>query len=156
MEFVGVPLETMSDELDPLERDAYKLQRRLRRDNQNAELKKELREIRKKIAAIKGRAGDALKRFEKPKTHDVNGYASYTLCSDGKFVYTAVNGEVLIIKSWPVTESKVIARLNLGKGAQPRQLFLNGNKLVVLSNIYEQIPQPKAKKKRRRANPYNY
>ncbi len=75
--------------------------------------------------------------------------------TDGKYIYTAVNGEVLIIKSWPVKDSKVIARLNLGEGAQPRQLFLNGNKLVVLSNIYEQLPQPETQKSRR-VNPYNY
>jgi len=90
-------MEGMADKLKPLERSHYKLQRRLRNDKKNAVLKTQLRKLRKEIVTLKATAGDILERFEKPKTHDVNGYASYTPCSDGKSIYVC-NGLGVVAK----------------------------------------------------------
>ena len=87
----------MADKLKPLQRDQYKLQRRLRNDRQNAELKGQLREVRKQLAKLNATAGNILERFEKPKTHNINGYASYTPCSDGESVYVC-NGLGVVAK----------------------------------------------------------
>ncbi|NNM30638.1 MAG: PQQ-binding-like beta-propeller repeat protein, partial [Akkermansiaceae bacterium] len=90
-------MKTMKTELDPLKRSAYRVQRRLRRDKSNPELRKEARELQKKIRAIEAKGGTILQRFKKPKTHDTNGYASYTACSDGEAVYTC-NGTGVVAK----------------------------------------------------------
>lgn len=80
-------METMAQDLDPLKREQYRVQRQLRRDKENSDLKKKLRDVNQKIRAVESKAGTILKRFEKPKTHSTNGYASYTPCSDGKTVF---------------------------------------------------------------------
>jgi uncharacterized secreted protein with C-terminal beta-propeller domain len=56
--------------------------------------------------------------------------------TDGRHIYTISGNEVLIIKSWPVTATSIVARYSPGSGSQPQQLFLNGDSLVVLSRTH--------------------
>jgi uncharacterized secreted protein with C-terminal beta-propeller domain len=58
--------------------------------------------------------------------------------TDGKFVYTVSGREVIIARSWPAASARVVARYQLAAQATPQQLFLAGDKLVVLSYVYEQ------------------
>ncbi len=55
--------------------------------------------------------------------------------TDGKYIYTLTGDEIVIVKSWPVSEARVISRLKLGTGTRPTMLFLNGDKLVAMSYV---------------------
>jgi uncharacterized secreted protein with C-terminal beta-propeller domain len=50
--------------------------------------------------------------------------------TDGKFIYTLRNNELVIAKTWPVTKTSVASRLTF-KTMQPQQLYLRGDKLVI-------------------------
>jgi len=58
--------------------------------------------------------------------------------TDGKFVYTVVGNQVIISRSWPAASARVVARYQLPAQVTPQQLFLAGDKLVILSYVYEQ------------------
>ena len=64
--------------------------------------------------------------------------------TDGKFVYTLRNNELLIAKTWPVDKPDIVARLKF-KTLQPQQLYLRGNQIIAQGYA----TQP-------RANPYPY
>lgn len=64
--------------------------------------------------------------------------------TDGKHVYTVNQHSVVIVKSWPVSEAGVIARLQLPEQVTPQQLYLRGDKLVVLSSVYEPVAASRA------------
>ncbi|MGK0237873.1 MAG: outer membrane protein assembly factor BamB [Candidatus Pelagisphaera sp.] len=83
--------------LAPFKAAEYKLNRRVQRDKENIELKKELRALRKQMADIRSQIDPILLQFKKPKTHDTNGYASLTPCSDGEFIYNC-NGLGIVTK----------------------------------------------------------
>ena len=83
--------------LKPLKAEQYKLNRRLQRDKENATIKRQLKAVRKKISTIESQIDPILKQFEKPKTHNTNGYASYTPCSDGRYIYCC-NGLGIVTK----------------------------------------------------------
>lgn len=63
--------------------------------------------------------------------------------TDGKFVYTVVGNQVIISRSWPAASARVVARYQLPAQVTPQQLFLAGDKLVVLSYVYEQATSSK-------------
>ena len=50
--------------------------------------------------------------------------------TDGKFVYTLRNNELLIAKTWPVDKTDITARLSF-KTLSPQQLYLHGNQILV-------------------------
>ena len=50
--------------------------------------------------------------------------------TDGKYVYTLRNNELLIAKTWPVEKTDITARLSF-KTLAPQQLYLHGNQLIV-------------------------
>ncbi|HEY5950101.1 MAG TPA: beta-propeller domain-containing protein, partial [Kofleriaceae bacterium] len=50
--------------------------------------------------------------------------------TDGKYVYTLRNNELIIAKTWPVDKPDVVARLTF-KTMAPQQLYLHGEKLVL-------------------------
>ena len=50
--------------------------------------------------------------------------------TDGKFVYTLRNNELVIAKTWPVDKPDIVARLTF-KTMAPQQLYLHGEKLVL-------------------------
>ncbi|HEU5056822.1 MAG TPA: beta-propeller domain-containing protein [Kofleriaceae bacterium] len=63
--------------------------------------------------------------------------------TDGKFVYTVSGREVIIARSWPASSARVVARYELPAQVTPQQLFLAGDRLVVLSYVYEQASASK-------------
>jgi uncharacterized secreted protein with C-terminal beta-propeller domain len=64
--------------------------------------------------------------------------------TDGRFVYTLRNNELIIAKTWPVDKPDVVARLTF-KTMAPQQLYLHGDQLV----LQGYATQP-------RQNPYPY
>jgi hypothetical protein len=50
--------------------------------------------------------------------------------TDGKYVYTLRNNELVIAKTWPVDKPDIVARLTF-KTMVPGQLYLHGDKLVL-------------------------
>jgi hypothetical protein len=52
--------------------------------------------------------------------------------------------EVIIAKSWPAASARVVARYQLPAQVTPQQLFLTGDRLVVLSYVYEQATAGKS------------
>lgn len=89
--------ERLNETLEPVKRKVYQLNRRLRNDKGNERLQKQLKAARAEQKKLEKEAGTIPKQFLKPKTHDTNGYASMTACSDGKYVYTG-NGMGIITK----------------------------------------------------------
>lgn len=85
-----------AEKLAPLERELYRLERRLRRNRDDAAMRERADGLRKEIEALKREAGPAAAEFAKPPTHDVNGYSSYTPVSDGKHVWTCFGTGVAV------------------------------------------------------------
>jgi uncharacterized secreted protein with C-terminal beta-propeller domain len=50
--------------------------------------------------------------------------------TDGKYVYTLRNSELVIAKTWPVDKPDIVARLTF-KTMRPSQLFLHGDRLIL-------------------------
>jgi uncharacterized secreted protein with C-terminal beta-propeller domain len=50
--------------------------------------------------------------------------------TDGRYVYTLRNNELVIAKTWPVDKPDIVARLTF-KTMVPQQLYLHGDKLVL-------------------------
>ena len=65
--------------------------------------------------------------------------------TDGKFVYTVHGSEVIIARSWPASAAEIVARHPLGPQVTPQQLLLLGDRLVVLSQVYQQTSQVAAR-----------
>lgn len=58
--------------------------------------------------------------------------------TDGRYVYSVSGKSVSIIKSWPVDESEVVGKVTFDQAnINPSSLFLRGDKLVVLSSMWE-------------------
>ena len=89
--------ENLVKTLEPVKRKVYQLTRRLRNDKDNQRLQQQLAQTEAEQARLEKEAGTIPKAFIKPKTHDTNGYASMTACSDGEFIY-AGNGMGIITK----------------------------------------------------------
>ncbi len=129
--------EKLDREIAPLKADEYKLNRRFQRDKENTTLRNQLRALRKKIADIEAKADPILKRFEKPRAHDTNGYASFTPCSDGEYIYS-VNGLGIVTKH-DLDGNRVWAKVmerpdhNWGGSASPQ---LVGGKLIIRLSDY--------------------
>jgi len=84
-------------ELEPVNRQLYRLNRRFQREKDNQQLKTQVRALRSRVAEAESKIDPILGRFEKPKTHEINGYASYTPCSDGEYIYNC-NGLGIVTK----------------------------------------------------------
>jgi uncharacterized secreted protein with C-terminal beta-propeller domain len=67
--------------------------------------------------------------------------------TDGRHVYTVNGRDVVIVKSWPATRVHVVARYGLPAHVQPQSLFLEGDRLVVLSQVHEQLAAPPSEKR---------
>src|SRR5688572_2151216 len=64
--------------------------------------------------------------------------------TDGKYVYTLRNNELIIAKTWPVDKTDIVARLTF-KTMTPAQMYLQGDKIVLQGYATQQ-----------RTNPYPY
>ena len=55
--------------------------------------------------------------------------------NDGKYVYIVAGNNLIIVDAFPPEDSKIIANLNI-TNATPNQLFINENRLVLMSTTY--------------------
>jgi len=63
-----------------------------------------------------------------------------TVKNDGSYIYTVTNNTVAIVLAYPVTEAKLLAHVSVNGTLQG--IFVDGNKLVVVSQQYQQYPSP--------------
>lgn len=149
--------EVLEIELQPLRQELYKINRRYQRDKDNAALRDQVRAVREEIAALEAKADPILKRFEMPKSHATNGYASYTPCSDGQYIYNC-NGLGIVTKHdldgnriW----SKIMEKPdhNWGGSASPQ---LVGGKLIIRFSDYTALDPETGDELWRVANPINW
>lgn len=89
--------EQLNKTLEPAKRRVYQLTRKLRNDKGNQRLQAQLEKAKAEQKKLEKEAGTIPKQFIRPKTHDTNGYASMTNCSDGEFIYTG-NGMGIVTK----------------------------------------------------------
>ncbi len=54
--------------------------------------------------------------------------------TDGKYVYTVRNNELMIAKTWPVEDTKLAARVSFTT-VSPQQLYLHGDQLIVQGTL---------------------
>jgi uncharacterized secreted protein with C-terminal beta-propeller domain len=55
--------------------------------------------------------------------------------TDGKHIYTIHKRQLLIIKSWPASQTAIVARHRLDARSNPRELFVARDRLVILSGV---------------------
>src|SRR6266571_4813821 len=63
-----------------------------------------------------------------------------TVKNDGTFIYTITNNTVAIVLAYPITEAKLLAHVSVNGSLQG--IFVEGNRLVVVSQQYQQYPLP--------------
>lgn len=133
----------LEKELAPLRSQEYKLNRRFQRDKENDELRQQLRAVRREIADRQKALDPILKRFEKPKAHDTNGYASFTPVSDGKYIYSC-NGLGIVTKHdldgnriW----GKTMEKPDHGWGASASPMLVDGKLIIRFSDYTALDPE---------------
>ncbi len=65
-----------------------------------------------------------------------------TVKNDGTYIYTVTNNTVAIVLAYPVTDAKLLAHVSVNGSLQG--IFVDGNRLVVVSQQYQQYPLPYA------------
>jgi len=63
-----------------------------------------------------------------------------TVKNDGTYIYTVTNNTVAIVLAYPVTAAKLMAHVSVNGSLQG--IFVDGNRLVVVSQQYQQYPSP--------------
>ncbi|HVH14490.1 MAG TPA: beta-propeller domain-containing protein [Candidatus Angelobacter sp.] len=63
-----------------------------------------------------------------------------TVKNDGTYIYTVTNNTVAIVLAYPVTDAKLLAHVSVNGSLQG--IFVDGNRLVVVSQQYQQYPSP--------------
>jgi inhibitor of cysteine peptidase len=63
-----------------------------------------------------------------------------TVKNDGMYIYTVTNNTVAIVRAYPVTDAKLLAHVSVNGSLQG--IFVDGNRLVVVSQQYQQYPSP--------------
>ena len=61
-----------------------------------------------------------------------------TVKNDGQYVYTITNNSVAIVQAYPTTDAKLVSRFTVNGTLQG--IFVVGNRLVVVSEIYDYSP----------------
>ncbi|MCB1120711.1 MAG: PQQ-binding-like beta-propeller repeat protein, partial [Verrucomicrobiae bacterium] len=124
-------------EIKALQKKVYNLTRRQRNDTSNERLNAQLEAAQKELADLEEKAGAIPEKFIKPRTHNTNGHASMTPCSDGKYVYTGNN--LGIIVKYDLDGNRIWARImerpdhNWGASVSPQ---LIEGKLIVRFSDY--------------------
>ncbi len=144
-------------ELEPVNRQLYRLNRRFQREKDNQQLREEVRALRSQIADAESKIDPILRRFQKPKTHEINGYASYTPCSDGEYIYNC-NGLGIVTKHdlqgnriW----SKTMEKPDHNWGGSSSPLLVNG-KLIIRFSDYTALDAETGEELWRVANPISF
>ncbi|MGZ8245305.1 beta-propeller domain-containing protein [Methylomagnum sp.] len=57
--------------------------------------------------------------------------------TDGKYLYTVQGGEVRIIQAHPATAMSLLASIKFEDGFYPAELFVDGERLVVIGNLWK-------------------
>lgn len=57
--------------------------------------------------------------------------------NDGKYIYTISNNKIIIIDAYPASEMRILKEINI---TNPRDLFINNNKLIIFSEDYNNVP----------------
>jgi inhibitor of cysteine peptidase len=65
-----------------------------------------------------------------------------TVKNDGMYIYTVTNNTVAIVRAYPVTDAKLLAHVSVNGSLQG--IFVDGNRLVVVSQQYQHYPLPYA------------
>lgn len=60
--------------------------------------------------------------------------------NDGEYIYMISGKSLYIVKAYPAEEMKILANVSVGNS--PNNMFVNGDKIVVLLNYYEQYDLP--------------
>jgi inhibitor of cysteine peptidase len=63
-----------------------------------------------------------------------------TVKNDGTYIYTVTNNTVAIVLAYPTPEARLLAHVSLDGSLQG--IFVEGNRLVVVSQQYQQYPLP--------------
>jgi uncharacterized secreted protein with C-terminal beta-propeller domain len=63
-----------------------------------------------------------------------------TVKNDGTYIYTITNNTVAIVLAYPLADAKLLAHVSVNGSLQG--IFVDGNKLVVVSQQYQQYPLP--------------
>ena len=58
--------------------------------------------------------------------------------NDGKYIYTITGNKISIVEAYPPENMKVLSEINLTPN--PREMFINQDKLVVFSSGYDYLP----------------
>jgi uncharacterized secreted protein with C-terminal beta-propeller domain len=58
--------------------------------------------------------------------------------TDGRFVYTVQNNQLVIAKTWPVAKTAIVARVAF-KAMSPQQIYLHGDDVIVQGYATEQL-----------------
>ena len=56
--------------------------------------------------------------------------------TDGKYIYTLRNNELLVAKTWPVEKTELAARVAFEQ-MQPQQMYLHGDQVIVHGIVYD-------------------
>ena len=144
-------------DLEPVNRQLYRLNRRFKREKDNQQLGNQVRALRRQVADARSKIDPILDRFEKPKTHKVNGYASFTPCSDGEYVYNC-NGLGIVTKHdldgnriW----SKTMEKPDHNWGGSSSPLLVDG-KLIIRFSDYTALDAETGEELWRVANPISF
>lgn len=144
-------------QLEPLRKELYKVNRLYQRNKEDEDLRKQLRAIRNKVGAIEAKVDPILKRFEMPRAHDTNGYASFTPCSDGEYIYSC-NGLGIVTKH-DLDGNRVWAKVmekpdhNWGGSVSPQ---LIDGKLIIRFSDYTALDPKSGEELWRVPNPINF
>ena len=65
-----------------------------------------------------------------------------TVKNDGTYIYTVTNNTVAIVLAYPFNGAKLMAHVSVN--GSPQGIFVDGNRLVVVSQQYQQYPLPYA------------
>ncbi len=57
--------------------------------------------------------------------------------TDGKFIYTLRNNELIIMKSWPAEDAEIVSRMPLAGSQYPTAMFLKDNRVAIFTQVYE-------------------
>src|SRR3989449_8786707 len=63
-----------------------------------------------------------------------------TVKNDGTYIYTITNNTVSIVLAYPITDAKLLAHVSVNGSLQG--IFVDGNRLIVVSQQYQQYPLP--------------
>ncbi len=59
--------------------------------------------------------------------------------NDGKYIYTISQNRVLIVDAYPAEDAEVLSEIEYDERETPVNMFINGDKLVVFTNKYEEV-----------------